>query len=61
MALFGSGIWGWLVILGPIALAAAIAWAALNNRQSKKAERRTEQATHDLYQAEDEKNKEAGR
>ncbi|WP_174278691.1 hypothetical protein [Sphingomonas bacterium] len=61
MALFGSGIWGVLVIVGPILLAAAIAWAALNNRQSKRAERRTEDATRELYQAEDAKNKEAGR
>ena len=61
MALFGSGIWGIVVIVGPILLALAIAWAALNNRQSRKAERRTEEATHDLYQAEDAKNKEAGR
>ncbi len=61
MALFGSGIWGILVIVGPILLAAAIAWAALNNRQSKKGLRKTEQATRDLYQAEDAKNKDAGR
>ena len=61
MALFGSGIWGILLILGPIVLAAAIAWAMLNNRQSRKGVQRTEEATHDLYQAEDEKNKEAGR
>lgn len=57
MALFGSGIWGILVIVGPILLAAAIAWAALNNRQSKKGLRRTEEATRDLYRQEDRDNK----
>lgn len=61
MALFGSGIWGIVVVVGPILLAIAIIWAALNNRQSKKAERRTEDATRNLYQSEDAQNKEAGR
>ncbi len=60
MALFGSGLWGILVIVGPILLAAAIAWAALNNRQSKAAERRTEEATHDLYKEQDAADKAAG-
>lgn len=57
MALFGSGIWGILVIVGPIVLAAAIAWAMLRNRQSKQGLQRTERATHDLYQREDRDNK----
>ena len=61
MALFGSGIWGIVVVVGPILLALAIAWAALNNRQSRKAERRTEDATRDLYRAEDAQNKDGGR
>lgn len=59
--LFGSGIWGVLVVVGPILLAIAIAWAALNNRQARREARRTEDATRQLYQAEDAKNKEAGR
>ena len=61
MALFGSGIWGVLVVVGPLLLAIAIAWAALNNRQSRKGLRRTEDATRDLYRAEDAQNKDAGR
>ncbi len=61
MALFGSGIWGILIIVGPIVLAAAIIWAMLHNRQARSAERRTEDATHRLYEAEDAKNKDAGR
>lgn len=48
-------------ILGALILGAAIAWAALNNRQSRREERRTEDATRDLYKAEDEKNKAQGR
>ena len=57
MALFGSGIWGIVVIVGPLLLAIAIAWAALNNRQSRKGQRRTEEATRDLYKREDADNK----
>lgn len=47
---FAGGIWGVLVIVGPILLAAAIAWAVLNNRTSRKTLEQTEQATHDLYE-----------
>ena len=60
MALFGSGIWGVVVIVGPILLAAAIIWAMLNNRQSRSAERRTEAATSDLYKEQDAKDKATG-
>ena len=49
----GSNFWGVLVIVGPILLVAAIAWAALNNRQSRRGERRTEEATRDLYREQD--------
>ena len=45
------------VIIGALVLGAVIAWAALNNRQSAEGERRTEQATRDLYQQEDADNK----
>ena len=41
------------VFLGALALMAAIAWAALHNRQSKGGEARTEAATRDLYQEQD--------
>lgn len=53
MEVFGGGIWGILVVVGPLLLIAAIAWAALHNRQSKSGEARTEAATHDLYQEQD--------
>ena len=48
-------------ILGAVVLGAAIAWASLNNRQSKREARRTEEATRELYQEEDAKNKAQGR
>jgi hypothetical protein len=47
--MFGGGIWSIVVILGPIILAAAIAWALINNRTSKRRLDQTEQATRDLY------------
>ena len=40
-------------IIGAVLLAAAIGWAALNNRQSKRGLERTENATRDLYQEQD--------
>jgi hypothetical protein len=61
MALFGSGVWGVLIVVGPLLLLAAIVWAALNNRQSRRARDRTEGATRDLYRDEDAKNKAEGR
>ena len=45
------------VIIGALVLGAVIAWAALNNRQSAEGERRTEEATRELYQREDADNK----
>lgn len=50
---FGSHLWEIFVIVGPIVLAIAIGWAMLNNRQSRREDRRTEQATRDLYQEQD--------
>jgi hypothetical protein len=47
--LFGSGIWGVLVIVGPILLAAAIAWAMLHNRTSRRKLDNTEDATRRMY------------
>ena len=49
----GSEFWQILVIVGPLILIGAIAWAALNNRQSRRGVERTEDATRDLYQAQD--------
>ena len=57
MALFGSGIWGILVVVGPIVLAVAIIWAMRHNRQSRQELQRTERATHELYEREDRDNK----
>ena len=44
-----SGDWtSWMVIVGPILLAAAIAWALLRNRKLPKADLdRTEHGAHD--------------
>ena len=55
--MFGSYIWEILVIVGPIVLAAAIGWAMLHNRQSKREYRRTEESTREFYRQEDADNK----
>ena len=51
--IFGSGIWGILIVVGPIVLAVVIAWAMLNNRQSRRGDARTEAATRELYREQD--------
>lgn len=48
-----DGFWGFAIIGGPILLGLAIIWAALRNRTSRRMDRHTEQATHDLYQQQD--------
>ena len=58
--IFGSGIWGIVIIVGPLLLAAALAWAVLNNRQSRRGEARTEAATRELYREQDAADKAAG-
>ena len=40
-------------IIGALLLGAVIAWAALNNRQSRRGEQRTEDATRQLYKDQD--------
>lgn len=60
MANFGSGIWGILIIVGPILLGAAIIWAMFNNRQSNAGARRTEDATKALYKDQDADDKASG-
>lgn len=40
-------------ILGALVLAAAIGWAMMNNRQSRRGEQRTEDATRNLYREQD--------
>lgn len=37
--------WSLITIVGPILLAAVLIWAIMNNRRSRAAERRTEEAT----------------
>ena len=48
-----DGLYGIMVIIGPILLGAVLLWAIFNNRQTKAQERRTEQATRDLYAQQD--------
>ena len=57
----GSSLWGLLTVMGPILLAAVILWAVLNNRLSRKAERKTEAATKNLYEQIDREDKAAER
>lgn len=45
-----SSFWGLVVFVGALVLLAVLIWAKLNNRVSPDQKRRTEQATHDLYQ-----------
>jgi hypothetical protein len=50
----GGGSWGIITIIGPLLLVAVLAWAALRNRSSSRAEREdTEIATRELYREED--------
>jgi hypothetical protein len=46
---FGDGLWAFVVIGGFLILAAAIAWAKLSNRTSRRKAERTEAATRELY------------
>jgi hypothetical protein len=48
-----SSLWGVMTIIGPIVLVIAIVWAMRNNRMSREEKRRSEQATHDLYDRQD--------
>jgi hypothetical protein len=54
---FSSPLQGILVILGPILLAAAIAWAMLRNRGSRADIERTEAATRERYEQQDREDK----
>ena len=49
----GETLQGLMIIVGPILLAAAILWAVLNNRGTKAEVQRTEDATRELYDAQD--------
>lgn len=52
----GGGNWAILNIVGPLLLAAVLLWALLRNRNARKVDvDRTEQATRDAYDEEEEK------
>src|SRR3546814_2897912 len=44
--------WGFMTILGPILLAAVLAWAMLNNRRSRAEKQRTEEARSEEHTSE---------
>jgi hypothetical protein len=46
---FGDSLWAFVVVGGFIILGVALAIAKLKNRTTPEQDRRTEQATHDLY------------
>lgn len=48
-----SSLQGVLVIVGPIVLAIAIAWAMFHNHGSRREVERTEAATRELYEQQD--------
>jgi hypothetical protein len=52
-----SNIQGVMVIVGPILLAIAIAWAMLHNRGSRKDIAHTEAATREMYDQQDREDK----
>jgi hypothetical protein len=52
----GGGNWAILNIVGPLLLAAVLLWALLRNRKSRKVDvDRTEQATREAYDEEEDK------
>ena len=51
---FGSGFWGIVVIGGFIILGLALAFAKLRNRTTPEQDRRTEQATREMYRQQNE-------
>lgn len=48
-----STLYTLVVVVGPIVLLAAIAWAIVNNRRSREDEARTEEATRRRYAEQD--------
>lgn len=52
-----SRMYGLMTVVGPILLAAAIAWAMLRNRTSRRQAARTEQATRENYERQDRQDK----
>lgn len=49
-----GGLWAIATIVGPILLGAVLLWAIFHNRTTKAKERRTEEATKKLYDAQNE-------
>ena len=47
--MLGDSLWAIVVVLGFAILAGALLFAKVRNKRSAAEERRTEQATHDLY------------
>jgi hypothetical protein len=54
---FSSPLQGIMVIVGPILLALAIAWAMFRNRGSRRDIERTEAATRERYEKQDREDK----
>ena len=50
----GGGSWGIINIVGPLLLAAVLLWVLLRNRRSKIDVERSERATHEVYDREEE-------
>ena len=48
-----NGLWTAVTVLGPLLLAAVLAYAVFRNRTSSARKARTEDATRDLYQRTD--------
>lgn len=48
-SIFGDSLWAFMVVGGFIILGAAIAFAMFRNKVTSEQDRRTEQATRDLY------------
>ena len=45
-----EGIWGFVIIGGPIVLGLGLLWALAHNRGSRREIERTEQATRKMYE-----------
>jgi hypothetical protein len=48
-----ESVYGILIVVGPLVLAAALIWAMLNNRTSRRQEQATEEATARRYDEQD--------
>jgi hypothetical protein len=55
-----NSLYALLNIVGPLLLGAVLLWAILRNRTSRRERERTEQATKEMYRAQDAKDRERG-